>query len=316
MKVWTYEEAKKQLDMEMGTSDEVFIEPDELLGYFNKAIDEAESEISKLHEDYFLTYAPIKVTANRSSYALPPGIFAQKIRGFWYHNGADFYEIMEIKGSRKFETIHRIREHGNGQSYRYFTENPSAKGGVLLQILPAPRETNGVTLTSISIADPGVFTTAAAHGLTAGMRLNLFTTGTLPEGFSTSVPYFVASVPSDTTFTLAHTPDGSAIEAEEVGSGTHSFVAEPFLFELEFLRNANRLDGTDEDLIDIPEFINFIIAHVKVAVADKEAGQPRLMTALADLEKQRKIMTDTLTGRAPDNHDEVEQDLTHYQEHN
>jgi hypothetical protein len=75
---------------------------------------------------------------------------------------------------------------------------------------------------TVTSAAPTVFT-ATAHGLAVGNRLS-FTSGTLPTGFAVDTDYFVASVPSANTFTLAATSGGAGIAATANGSGTYSMV--------------------------------------------------------------------------------------------
>jgi len=75
---------------------------------------------------------------------------------------------------------------------------------------------------SISIAAPGVLTTAVAHGLVVGDRVRLASTGALPTGLAVTTDYYVVSVPSSTTFTLAATVGGTAITTSGTQSGTHT----------------------------------------------------------------------------------------------
>lgn len=79
-----------------------------------------------------------------------------------------------------------------------------------------------------------------------------------------------------------------------------------------FLRQANRLSDVS-DVCDIPEFINFIFQYVKVRVYEKE-GHPMLMKAMADLDRQRSLMVGTLASMVPDADNEIEPDLSHYEE--
>lgn len=76
--------------------------------------------------------------------------------------------------------------------------------------------------------------------------------------------------------------------------------------------------GGDEDttlatVIDIPEFIRFIFAHVKVAIIEK-AKEP-VETFIAKLQTQRQYLVDTLSGHQDDD-DEIHPDLSHYMESN
>jgi hypothetical protein len=89
------------------------------------------------------------------------------------------------------------------------------------------------TLSSISIASPGVFTTSSPHGLSQGDVIKLETTDTLPTGLNESTHYFVSDNDVDglgassVQFTVTTTPPAlaSSVEVDTSGSqaGTHSF---------------------------------------------------------------------------------------------
>lgn len=81
-----------------------------------------------------------------------------------------------------------------------------------------------------------------------------------------------------------------------------------------YLRNANRLEETT-DVCDIPEFVNFVIAFMKVKVYQKE-GHPGLEEATAKLEAQRAQMISTLQSRVPDAENDLEADFSHYEDMN
>lgn len=81
-----------------------------------------------------------------------------------------------------------------------------------------------------------------------------------------------------------------------------------------YLRNANRL-AVDTDICDIPEFINFIFAHMKVKVYGKE-GHPGYPEAMQKLEMERERMNAVLSNRVPDADNEIDMDLSAYDEMN
>jgi hypothetical protein len=81
-----------------------------------------------------------------------------------------------------------------------------------------------------------------------------------------------------------------------------------------YLRNASRLVN-DSDVCDIPEFINYIFAHVKKSCLAKENGGEAPPGAVADLDRQEKLMVETLKEMAPDGDDLIEKDLTFYEDH-
>lgn len=79
-----------------------------------------------------------------------------------------------------------------------------------------------------------------------------------------------------------------------------------------FKRQANRLES-DSDVCDIPECINFVLAYMRKRVAEKE-GHPNLALWTNDLEKQRQLMHEVLADMVPDADNEIEMDLSFYQE--
>lgn len=80
-----------------------------------------------------------------------------------------------------------------------------------------------------------------------------------------------------------------------------------------YIRNARRLTA-DATICDIPEFVNYVIQHMKVRCYEKE-GHPNLAQALAERERLKILMIETLENREDDEDDEVEADFSHYQDH-
>ncbi len=81
---------------------------------------------------------------------------------------------------------------------------------------------------TISIADPGVVTWTA-HGFQAGQPV-MFTLGdgaSLPTGLTAGVVYYVESVLTDNTFTVATEPGGAAIETTGTTTGDIIATAPP-----------------------------------------------------------------------------------------
>lgn len=84
------------------------------------------------------------------------------------------------------------------------------------------------------------------------------------------------------------------------------------LFECWYIRNANRLVESD-DICDIPEFIEFVYAHAKMKIYLKEQS-PMYGEAKEHKERTKQLMLETLTGMVPDNGNEIEADLSAYEE--
>ena len=83
---------------------------------------------------------------------------------------------------------------------------------------------------TVTIATPAVFS-YTAHGLIAGDRFLLSTTGALPTGLSSSVVYYVisAGLTAD-AFEAALTAGGAAINTSGSQSGVHSLTSEGYGF--------------------------------------------------------------------------------------
>ncbi len=81
-----------------------------------------------------------------------------------------------------------------------------------------------------------------------------------------------------------------------------------------FIRESNAI-ATSSDTCDVPEFINFVYAHMKLSIYAKE-GHPLLGAAAANLDKQRALMEATLSAMVPDADNEIEPDLDLYEEMN
>lgn len=141
MLFWTYANIKDKIESDLDLADETFITDSEMLGYANEAIDEAEAEIHSQNEDYFLARATVTLVSGTEGYALPSGIYANKIRRVLYRNGSIYYTINRLKDSSKFEayTNNLINNTGAPPVYSYFLENSTA-GSPQLVLSPLPTE--------------------------------------------------------------------------------------------------------------------------------------------------------------------------------
>jgi hypothetical protein len=104
------------------------------------------------------------------------------------------------------------------------------QSNIIAQLLTAgwsqysgPANGGAVTVT-ISIASPGVVS-FTSHNLVAGDGVVFSTTGALPGGISAGTRYFVKTVLSGNTFTIASTVGGTVINTSGSQSGTHTMLA-------------------------------------------------------------------------------------------
>ena len=81
---------------------------------------------------------------------------------------------------------------------------------------------------TITIASPGVITVAEGHGFSIGSPVVFATSGTLPTGLVAGTTYYVVAAGfTATTFSVAATPGGVAIDTTATQSGTHTVTGQP-----------------------------------------------------------------------------------------
>jgi hypothetical protein len=105
MLIRTYGDIRTEVEAELDLENEVNITPDRMVTFCNDAISEAESEIMKISEDYFLTYKDYTFVADKVLYDLPEDIYAMKIRSFMFNKPEKIYEIYPIVSMTPFADI-------------------------------------------------------------------------------------------------------------------------------------------------------------------------------------------------------------------
>jgi hypothetical protein len=132
VKYWTYKEIKDKIRRDLGIQQETFITPDELLGYVNAGIDEAEAEIHTLYEDYFLTRSDkISLTVGQTEVPVPSNIYGLKIRGIIYNDGTDVYTVKRFKNTEAIYEKLEYQDLVEDDVYQYAIINNMAANGVL-----------------------------------------------------------------------------------------------------------------------------------------------------------------------------------------
>lgn len=140
MKIWTYSELDEKVRMDLDLEDEDMIQDAEMLGYCNEAIDEAEAEILKLNEDYFLTSDLLSLVSGTDAYDFPEDIYGQKIRALLYRNGSRRFPITRYRRSQKFEKIlEDTINSATSQDYKWYPKN-STDDGYQMVLVPVPAE--------------------------------------------------------------------------------------------------------------------------------------------------------------------------------
>lgn len=145
MKIWTYSEALTKLitdnDLqEIFEDQEAFVSPNEVIGYFNEALNEAEAEIQATNQDYMLTKYFVPLTNGGQTYLLPDNIYANKIRGIFYLNGSINYPVDQFRRRNKFENIQMTDAYQMNAEYMYSLIN-DVPGQSKMQLHPPSRDT-------------------------------------------------------------------------------------------------------------------------------------------------------------------------------
>lgn len=142
MKIWTYAEAKMKMLTEYDLLDETFINSNEMIGYFNDGLQEAESEIHTMNaeNEYFRTKTFIPLVTGIGNYTLPDNIYANKIIGIMYSNGSVIYPICQYRRRGRYQNMLYTDQYGSADDYRYTLYN-DVPGQAMMEIHPVARET-------------------------------------------------------------------------------------------------------------------------------------------------------------------------------
>jgi hypothetical protein len=135
----TYASLKSEVLIETDTEFEDFIQPTEVLAYFQDAVNEAARHIQKLglEDDYFLTKQMYSLTNGLQTLSLPSNILITKIRGLTYSTSDKVYPIKRIVGPKRFEIIENLLQNPHsGEYYRYEILNDSALTGYEIALYP------------------------------------------------------------------------------------------------------------------------------------------------------------------------------------
>jgi hypothetical protein len=130
------------INQELDLETEDFIQPTELVGYFNHAIAEAYAHILKLglKDKYFKKKSTISLVLDQDIYALPADIYADKIIKIVYRSGTTIYEVKPIDSEHMYEDEELVDISPSTGYYRYDVVR-GTDGLTQLQIWPKSQET-------------------------------------------------------------------------------------------------------------------------------------------------------------------------------
>lgn len=339
MKLWTYAELRQKIEYELDLEDEIFVVPNELIGYTNKAISLAASAILKIDEDYFLSIYEMPLQQGVALYDYPYNCWGYKIRAIEYSAGATIYPVARFKRMGKIDSVEVANYYPVSDWYAYTTINKNQGGKDQIQLVPASKESSQVSFPQsttqspapmklyyirhsnrvpllgqivpvyeqfgqpqVSVANSSV---ALVNSYITGDKLTVGVYGgTLPSGLALATQYY-AIVNGDLTVSFAtsllNAQAGTKIALTSQGSGVMS---------VGITASQNTIDNT---IIDLPECIEYLAQTVRCEVYTKE-NDARLQGAVADRAALYNDFVAALTEKAPDDNTTIQMDMSSYQE--
>lgn len=296
----TYGEIRDFVQQKLDLQEESFIQPSELVLYCEEAIRYCEAEIHKLNiEDlYFESQAPLAFVAGRSDYALPSNIYAHKITRMLYSDGTSVYQMNRLTRRMRYEdSLILANQASTSRVWNYMILNHDPRSGTKIRIFPTPQETTRVSSVTgdLTVGSRTITNVSSVVGLEVGD----FISGTgIPNGTR------IESV-GTTTLTMSE-------EALTAGTTVALTLTEARVL-LWFIRRA-QVPASTTDLIDMPEFWNFVAQHMIVECLKKELGNPRLIEEKEKLAQMREQVLSTLANMVPDQDDMIEKDVGLYED--
>lgn len=138
-KYWNWGQIKAKIRRDLDLEAEVFVRPEELCGYANEAIDEAEAEIHGMYEDYFLSRRTIDLVEGQEEFDLPDDIYAHKIRRIVYNDSSQVYTVTRIQDWKKFEQHNITSVFSTTDLYQFFFLN-TVPGEPKILLVPRSRD--------------------------------------------------------------------------------------------------------------------------------------------------------------------------------
>jgi len=135
--------------------------------------------------------------------------------------------VQKFKGSRNDGNIQlQLGKDGSDLGQQAARAALDVDSDYNFKVVPNDASAAQSAVATISIAAPGVIT-HTAHGLPAGSAVKFSTTGALPTGLTAGTTYYVKTVLSADTYSVAATPTGTAITTTGTQSGTQTVTTVP-----------------------------------------------------------------------------------------
>lgn len=144
----TFGDLRTQVSRELDIEDEEFIQPQELIEYFNSAIRMVESEIVKmgLRDKYLIVEDYINVVAGQQDYDLPADIVDTKIRKLVYRDNNTIYTLKPLKGEDSFEAEEIMNLYTSSEYYYYMIYKVGSDYKLRLVPKASKSVTNGIRI--------------------------------------------------------------------------------------------------------------------------------------------------------------------------
>jgi exonuclease VII small subunit len=137
-KYWTWAQVKEKIKNDLDLNKEVFVRAQELLEYCNEAIDEAESEIHALNQDYFRKETTLSVVQDQGYVSAPADLFGHMIREIVYDDGSELYRVSRVTEQSPLLYSQNQLRYTTQSDYRWYMVNEAA-GDLRIKITPVPR---------------------------------------------------------------------------------------------------------------------------------------------------------------------------------
>jgi hypothetical protein len=355
MKVWKYSEMQQKVLTDLSLQGQTMVKPDELVGYFNEAFTEAETEIHALNQEYFLTKYYIPLAVGVGAYAMPQNIYLNKIRGVEYQNGSIYYHVKQFRRKEKFINTILTDNFGPADDYRYLITH-HIPGQYQFELHPASRDAAVVPPVPNTLAMTMWYYRECVRVPTIGEYCNgevfapsQVTTGTssiqtyagstqygiLSQGQPGAYPGSIAYITGDQ---VQFSPGpGGTLPAPLVAGVIYFIVAQGSNVIKLATTALNAAAGTTITLTTTGTifFTMTVASTVAIQAASlidipefstfvmqwvkcrcyEKNTDPRLDAAMATLLQQRKNMVDSMSVAIVDDDDQVEPDFSSYQEH-
>lgn len=146
----TFGDLSLQVQRELDIEDEEFIQPQELIEYFNSAVRLVESEIIKLgmRDKYLQTEAFISTVQGQKDYTLPADIIENKIVKLVYREPNSVYQIDPLKGEMAYEDEDALNQYNFGSGDNFYYMLYKTGSDQKLRLVPTPNRavTNAVRI--------------------------------------------------------------------------------------------------------------------------------------------------------------------------